>query len=250
MLDDIISSLDFRAEVSDIRQGVFHTGVVTRNCGLASTLPQDAFKQERPLMREPGFLLNKSAEELAKMAYLPLILEAAVGMAAINSLIDLDESSCVAVNASEVMAEKGKGKKVAIIGHFPFVPNLKARVGHLWVIEKNCREDDLAEEEADSILPRADVVGITGTSFTNHTVEDLLRHCRKDAFVLMLGDTTPFSPVLFEYGIDALCGVKVVNPRLALNCVSQGANFRQIKGVKLLTMFKDGSEPIHRSCKD
>ena len=238
MLDDILSSLDFRAKVSDICQGVFHTGVVTRNCGLASTLSQDAFKQERPLMREPGFLLGKTAEELARMAYSPLIMEAAIGMAAINSLIDLDESSCVAVNASEIMAEKGKGKKVAIIGHFPFVPNLKARVGHLWVIEKNCREGDLAEEEADNIVPQADVVGITGTSFTNHTLEHLLGLCQPEAFVLMLGDTTPMSPVLFEYGIDALCGVKVVDPRLALNCVSQGANFRQIKGLRLLTMFK------------
>jgi hypothetical protein len=239
MLDDILSSLDFRAEVSDIRQGVFHTGVVTRTCGLASTLPQDAFKQERPLMREPGFLLNKSAEELAKMAYSPLILEAAVGMAAINSLIDLDEPRCVAVNAAEILAEKGRGKKVTIIGHFPFVPNLKARVGHLWVIEKNCREGDLVEEETDSIVPQADVVGITGTSFTNHTLAHLLSLCRPEAFVLVLGDTTPMSPVLFEYGIDALCGVKVVDPAITLHCVSQGANFRQIKGVKLFTMFKE-----------
>jgi uncharacterized protein (DUF4213/DUF364 family) len=241
MLDDIMSTLDFRAEVSDICQGVFHTGVVTRNCGLASTLSQDAFKQARPLMREPGFLLGKTAEELARMAYSPLIMEAAIGMAAINSLIDLDESGCVAVNASEILAEKGKERKVAIIGHFPFIPNLKARVGHLWVIEKNCREGDLAEEEADSIVPQADVVGITGTSFTNHTIGHLLGLCRKDAFVLMLGDTTPFSPVLFEYGINALCGVKVVDPAITLNCVSQGANFRQIRGLKLLTMFKEGS---------
>ena len=54
------------------------------------------------------------------MAYSNLILEAAVGMATINSLIRVDESSCVAVNASEILAEKGKDKKVAIIGHFPF----------------------------------------------------------------------------------------------------------------------------------
>jgi len=109
----------------------------------------------------------------------------------------------------------------------------------LWVIEKNARQGDLIEQEADSILPLADVVGITSTTFTNHTLEHLLEICQTKAYILMLGDTTPMSPVLFNYGIDAVCGVKVVNTKLVLNSVSQGANFRQIRGIKLLTMFKD-----------
>ena len=42
VLDDIIDTLDFETEVKDIRQGVFHTGVLTRYCGLAATIPRDA----------------------------------------------------------------------------------------------------------------------------------------------------------------------------------------------------------------
>jgi len=239
ILDDLLSSLDFTATVKDIRLGVMHTAVISRGCGLASTLTHDAFKQAGPHMIEPGNLLDKAAHKLAIMAKSTRIMEAAIGMATINSLIQFDEANCVAINASEILAEKGKGKKVAIIGHFPFIPALKEQVGHLWVIEKNARQGDFTEQEADSILPLADVVGITGTAFTNHTLEHLLEICRPKAYVLMLGDTTPMSPVLFNYGIDAVCGVKVVNTELALNCVSQGANFRQIRGIKLLTMFKD-----------
>ena len=41
---------------------------------------------------------------------------------------------------------------------------------------------------------------------------------------------------IFDYGIDAISGTRVVNPEMALNCVSQGATFRQIQGVRLLTM--------------
>jgi len=239
ILDDVLSSLDFTAIVKDIRLGVMHTAVISRGCGLASTLTHDAFKQAGPHMVEPGNLLDKTAHELAIMANSARIMEAAIGMATINSLIQFDEANCVAINASEILAEKGKDKKVAIIGHFPFIPALKDRVGQLWGIEKNARQGDFAEQEADNILPLADVVGITGTAFTNHTLEHLLEICRPKAYVLMLGDTTPMSPVLFNYGIDAVCGVKVVNTELALNCVSQGANFRQIRGIKLLTMFKD-----------
>jgi hypothetical protein len=54
----------------------------------------------------------------------------------------------------------------------------------------------------------------------------------------MLGDTVPLSPVLFDYGVHALSGTRVIDADLALKCVSQGANFRQIKGTRKLTMVK------------
>jgi len=83
-----------------------------------------------------------------------------------------------------------------------------------------------------------EVVAITGSALTNHTIERLLACCRPGAYVVVLGDTTPLSPVLFDYGVDAVCGTQVVDADLALRCVSQGANFRQIKGTKRLTMMR------------
>jgi len=239
ILDDLISALDLEAGVRDVRQGVFHTGVLTRHCGLASTLPQDALRQEeRPLVKEPGILVHKSALELAQMAYSESILEAAIGMATINSLLHIDLESCVELNARELIAEKGQGKRIAIVGHFPFIPKIREIAKTLWVIEKNPREDDFTEEEAEDLIPQADVVGITGTAFTNHTLENLLRLCDPKAYVLVLGDTAPLSPILFDYGMDAVSGTRVVDPELALRCVSEGANFRQIRGVRRLTLLR------------
>jgi uncharacterized protein (DUF4213/DUF364 family) len=238
IINDLISTLDFDASVKDIRQGVFHTGVLTRYCGLAATLPRDALKQEGPLVREPGFLLDKTARDLAQMVYSDSLLEAAIGMAAINSLLEVDPDSCIEVNAAEVILEKGEGKKVVIIGHFPFLPRVREKAKNLWVIEKNPREGDLNETEADRFIPQADVVAITGTSLTNHTLPHLLELCNREAFVIMLGDTVPLLPVLFDYGVHALSGTRVIDAELALKCVSQGANFRQIKGTRKLTMVK------------
>jgi len=99
ILDDLISILDFNAPVKDIRQGVFHTGVLTRHCGLAATLPRDALRQEGPLVKDPGFLLDKTPRDLAQMAYSESIHEAAIGMAAINSLLEVDLYSCIELNA-------------------------------------------------------------------------------------------------------------------------------------------------------
>ena len=238
LLDDIISALDLNTKVRDIRQGVLHTAVLTRNCGLAATLPRDALRQNRPLVKEPGSLLEKSVLELAGMAHSNSILEAAIGMATINSLLEIDEKRCVELNARDIIVEKGEGKRIAMVGHFPFMPLLRERAKELWVIEKNPQEGDLTEDEAENVIPRADVVGITGTSLTNHTFDGLLKLFSPHAYIVMLGDTTPLSPILFDHGVHAISGTKVVEPEVALRCVSEGANFRQIKGTRRLTMIR------------
>ena len=236
ILDDLISTLNGEAPVRDVRQGPFQTAVLTRSCGLASTPHDHGPHHGRALVKEAGHLTNKVAIELVRMAYSASLFEAAIGMATINSLLDVDEQRCVDLNARDLLAEKGKGKRVAIIGHFPFVPKLRQAVRELWVIERQPQEGDFAEEQAESLVPQADVVGITGTAFTNHTIEHLLGLCRPEAYVLILGGTTSLSPILFDYGVDAISGTKVVEPETVLRCVSQGATFRQIRGIRLLTM--------------
>jgi len=82
------------------------------------------------------------------------------------------------------------------------------------------------------------VVAITGTALTNHTLDYLLGLCNPAAFVVLLGDTAPLSPVLFDYGVDAVSGTRVVDPGLVLRCISEGANFRQIRGTRRLTLMR------------
>jgi uncharacterized protein (DUF4213/DUF364 family) len=152
-------------------------------------------------------------------------------------LIDIKESTCIEKNDFEIILEKGHGKNVAIVGHFPWIPKLKGKTKNLWVLEQRLREGDLPAKEADRILPRCEVVGITGTSFINHTLEGLLNLC-KEAYVLLIGPTSPLSPLLFEYGIDAVCGSKIVDPDQLIRSISEGATFREVTGVKLLTLSK------------
>jgi uncharacterized protein (DUF4213/DUF364 family) len=54
--------------------------------------------------------------------------------------------------------------------------------------------------------------------------------------VLLLGPSTPLSPVLFEYGVSALSGTLVVDIPAIVVGVSQGATFRQLTGRRLVTM--------------
>lgn len=236
IIDDLLSTLNYEAPLRDIRQGAFQTAVFSRYCGLASTLRDRGGHHGKPPVKEAGVLLDKTANELARMVYSTSILEAAIGMATINSLLEVDETRCQEINAGALLAEKGEGKRVAIIGHFPFVPELRQAAKELWVIEQNPTEGDLPEKEAERLLPQADVIGITGTAFTNHTIEPLLALCNPKTYVVILGDSAPLSPLLFDYGIDAVSGTRVVEPETVLRCVSQGATFRQIRGIRLLTM--------------
>lgn len=238
IIDDILSTLDFEAPVRDIRMGPFQTAVLTRYCGLASTPHHPGPHHDYSPVKDAGQLRDRDARALANMANSASELEAAIGMATINSLLEVDERCCAELNAADLLAKKGEGKRVAIVGHFPFVPRLRRVAKELWVMERNPREGDLPEGEAEKLIPRADVVGITGTAFTNHTIEYLLKLCNPSAYVIVLGGTAPLSPVLFDHGIDAISGTKVFDSEMGLRCVSQGATFRQIKGIKLLTMEK------------
>lgn len=238
VLEELCRGLDYDCSVGDIRQGVFHTAVVTRRCGLAATLPKDALRQSPPLVAEPGLLLEKSPEELAALVYSQSLLEAAIGMATINSLLPVDETAMMERNAGDIILERGAGKNVAVIGHFPFLPKVRERAANLWILENNPHEGDFGPEQAENYLPQADVVAMTGTSLTNHTFDKLVSLCRPEAFVLMLGDSVPFAPLLFDYRVDALCGTVVTDTDKVLRCISQGGNYKQIQGVKRFTLFK------------
>ncbi len=233
IIDDLISSLSGDSLVREVYTCVFWTAVVSKHCGLSST-----FRDEHPhhgMVRGVGDLRNKSALELAEYAKSDNLLEASIGMATINSLIDIDETKCDAENALDVLIEKGEGKDIAVVGHFPWIPKLRQVARKLWVLEQRPQAGDLPAEAAEDILPKADVVAITGTSLINHTAEKLLGLAR-GSFVVMVGPTSPLLPVLFDWGVHVVSGTKVVEPEKVLRSISEGAIFPQVQGVKLMNM--------------
>jgi len=235
VIDDLIANLDSNFSVQEVHACVLWTAVMTHYWGLASS-----FHQEHPChgrIRSVGQMRGKPSIELAEFALSDNLLEASIGMATINSLIDIDETKCSNVNAADILVEKGRDKNVAIVGHFPFTEKLKKVAKKLWILELKPRGEDLPAEAAEDILPQVDVVGLTGTSLINHTFEDLMKLC-KDKFVVMVGPTSPLSPVLFDYGVDIISSIKVIQPKRMLACISEGAMFKQIEGLKYLSMRK------------
>lgn len=241
VLNDILSSLKQDHEVSDIRTCVFWTAVTSSRCGLASTMAASMPPSEENQVESAGDLLPTGARALAALSHSSRILEASIGLAAINSFLPIDESFCVDLNAEEEIRSRGEGKKVAIIGHFPFVKRLRQKTKELWVFELpgRTRPGDIPPDKIEMLLPQAEVVAITSTTLINHTLGHILSLTASDAYKMMLGPSTPLSPVLFEHGFDVLSGSIVIDRNRVLKCISQGANFRQVSGVRKVTMRRE-----------
>jgi uncharacterized protein (DUF4213/DUF364 family) len=241
MIDKLLDSLQGDAPVRQILVGAFWTAVVLDTdpprCGLASTLRAETGGPWPPVVRA-GRLMELSGRKLAELLRSERILEASIGMAAVNALLEVDAAALPEVNAGQIVQEQGAGRSVAIVGHFPFIDRVRAAADRCWVLELHPGPGDLPAERAAELLPQADVVALTGTSLINHTFDELIGLCRPDAFVLLLGPSTPLSPVLFDAGLNALSGTVVDDAQQVLLSVGQGATFRQIKrrgGLRLLT---------------
>jgi uncharacterized protein (DUF4213/DUF364 family) len=253
LIDDLLAVLP-DGPVRDVRVGAFWTAVLVEvagqnRCGLASTMHIEDHHADGPAVRGAGGLMERSARELAELARSDSLVESSIGIATINALLPKQEDQWVDLNAEEVIARHGAGKQVALVGHFPFIPRLRERVGKLWVLELRPRDDDLPADAAENVIPQADVLAITGTSLINRTFEGLMALRRPDALILVLGPSTPLSPLLFDHDVHLLSGSVVEDVESVVRAVCQGANFRQIhkQGVRLVTMKKgiDAEEPSY-----
>jgi uncharacterized protein (DUF4213/DUF364 family) len=244
-VEALLNSLERDAGVRQILVGAFWTEVILDTQpprgGLASTLRAETGGPWPPVV-EAGRLLGRSGRELAAMMHSSRLLEASIGLAALNALLEVDESSLTEVNAEEVILERGAGRRVAIVGHFPFVERVREAAADCWVLELRPGPGELPARQAAGVLPQADVVALTGTSLINHTFDELTGLCRPGAFVLLLGPSAPLSPVLFDLGVDAVSGTRVDDPERVQRAVAQGATFRQVKrggGLRLLTWVRE-----------
>lgn len=241
LVDDLLATLPAGdVALREARLGPFWTVVWTDlGAGMASTQRDTHTPHGHSLIRWAGDLEDRSAHELAGLLRSASPMEAAVGMATVNALLKPDEDRLTERNAAQEIIQRAVGKRVVIVGHFPFIPQVRRAAGHLDVLELDPGPAELPARAASEVIPEAEVVAITGTSLLNQSFEELIRHCRSGAFVLVLGPTTPLTPVLFDHGVDLIAGTQVVDPPTAIRHASQGAIFRQMRGVRLVTLAKN-----------
>jgi hypothetical protein len=239
IIDDLLSSV---ATVGDIPArkvlvGLYWTAVQGLKVGLAAT-PTDITCEFAEDVPGAGRLHTRSVAELAHGLRSQHPLEVTIGLAALNALIEVDEAAGVEINAREVILERGRGKNVVTVGHFPFTGALRDVTANTWVLELHPTEGDVPAERAPELLPQADVIGLTASTLLNGTFESLAKLFPPQALVVMLGPSTPLSTVLFDYGVTLLGGSLVIDPDTALHYVMQGSSLHKTPGVKRITLMR------------
>lgn len=247
LIDELLKTL-LDGRVLTVQVGLYWTAVVVNvdgkvRCGLSATLGDDSHHYTNvPSIAEAGRLTDLPARELAGLARSSRFPETSIGMAAMNALLPPLSGGWKELHGEEVIARFGAGRKVALIGHFPFVDHLRPRVGCLWVLEQKPRAGDLPASLEPEFIPQADVLAITAATLVNHTFEQVMELRRPDALVLLLGATTPLSPLLFKYGVSIISGSRVEDVDSVVRAVAQGANFHQLRrmGVRLVSLAAPG----------
>jgi uncharacterized protein (DUF4213/DUF364 family) len=237
LINDLLDSVKNDAPVRNILIGAHWTMVSSRGCGMASTVI-NSLPHGEGKVRDAGKLHLKSARELAGYLQSEIWLEASIGLAALNSLLEIPQGKVTSVNAFKVVAEKSPGKHTAIFGHFPYLDEMRACARKLSVFELNPCEGELSLDKVPEVLPDADLVAITSNAIINHTLENILPHMNPNAFSVLVGPSTPLSPVLFEAGFNLLAGVRILDEAALFQTISQAAQFRQTDGAELITIAK------------
>ena len=237
ILENLIKCLpEEPISVREIACGLHWTGVSSKYTGLASSL----WSESLPEVPKPKIesLMVLTAQQLAHLALSDNYLESDIGIAAINSMQDPEPKNAVEMNAYDLLLDEGRGKNIAMIGHFPFFERIKAVTKNLWILEKNPRPGDIPASESAEYIPRADIVAITGSTFVNHSIDQVLSLCSPNALVIVMGPSTPLSPILFNYGISVLSGTCVVDEVGVLDALRKGGGYSDLPGVKKITIRK------------
>lgn len=240
VITDLINSIDpvyLRQTVTDVLIGLHWTMVTARQSGLAATLSNASCCHAGDI-ENVGHLHSMKMSDLVNLAYSSHPLDVSVGMAAVNSLLEIDENSVIECNAREILIDRSVGKNVAIIGHFPFVDQLRKNARNLWILELEPGPDDLPANEYVNILPKADVIGMTATTLMNGTFDSLSSCFPEKALVVMMGPSTPMSSVLFDHGVHILAGSKVRDRNILSRYIGQGTTLHGVEELQRITIAK------------
>ena len=112
------------------------------------------------------------------------------------------------------------GKTVGIVGHMRGSAGLREKAREVYVLERSPQPGDYPDSACELLLPRCDLVIITGSSLINKTLPRLLRLCR-NAYTILTGPSVPLCPALLDFGIDRLSGLVVTQREAAIGHVTQ-----------------------------
>ncbi len=224
-------------KVSRVCVGIHYTAIMLQNgyVGFCYTPMEDLGTTPAPPDR--GFH-RADVFDLLELADSLDLIERCVGIATLNAmcqyLMDLKGYEREFVDIVET-ARIRKNDLVAIVGYMePIVRRVEEKSEKVVVLERNVKlrkEKVLPDTFADLVLPKAEIVFITGSSLVNGTLDILLTLCKRARSVAVVGPTASSLPEpFFRRGVHILGGIyaKGVEP---LEAVAEGKSLKEMGGI-------------------
>ncbi len=219
--------------IVDIRIGLGYTAVCldNGNIGLAYTYLEE--KAGCNILPPEVRFYDRPADVVAKYFLSPNLIEAGVGLATINAILNCPKDDYTLGDPLQLLELNSKDR-VAMVGYFePLAKRIKDKVQDLWIFEKSESRlaEALAEVEMTGLLPEATVAIITSVTLINKTLEEILLLLKGVRASILLGPSTPLLAEPFEgQKITYLSGM-VVKDKEILKIVSEA------KGTKAFGPF-------------
>lgn len=245
IIDDLLKLLKQR-DLADIKVeefvlGLGYSGVrlSTGNVGVCYT-PKEIVTGCCNISDRAGSIAGSSALQILELSKSLDLSEAVLGVATINALshylIERKRVSYEIWEDSNVLeAVKLQKKDVAVMVGFikPLMKDIEKKVSKLFILDRDSSRwgpNCLPDSAADVLLPKANVVIITGSAIINHTIDHLLNLSRKARQIAIAGPTASMLPdPFFKRGVTAMGGIKIVNPDKAMQVLAEGGGVHQLK---------------------
>jgi uncharacterized protein (DUF4213/DUF364 family) len=229
LFEDLLDSVrDLDCPVKRVCIGPRRILVESRHVGVSCILKNPNQQDSLDASEE---LLSSSAFQLAERLNRDELLQASLGLAALNSLIDIRGDRA---NVIDEITDFAKGKTVTIVGRFAINNRIVAAARKTYVLEIEPEEGELPAEACEEVIPVSDVVVITATALINKTMSRLL-DLSSHAKTYVIGPSTPMNDVLLQHGADVLGGMQVTDvDALERSIVAGAGRFKDLAGVKAI----------------
>ncbi len=230
LIDDLLASV--RMQDSPVKRaclGPSWAVVESVYTGIAN-IHKDDDRLELVLPKE---IIGVGAFELAQLIRSDTLHEAGLGVAALNSLIEPTGRPGNIFSEIFGMIER---KTVAVVGRFPIYDQIAQAARQSYLLEMEPEEGELPASDSEEVVPKSDIVVISGTALINKTLPRLLELCTlAKAKAFIIGPSTPMSDVLLQHGAYRLGGMRVVDTDALIESVTAGAgSSKELAGIELI----------------
>ncbi|MFX1417886.1 MAG: Rossmann-like domain-containing protein [Promethearchaeota archaeon] len=212
--------------------------------GLASTLPNIIKNMDCNKIEFGGKLTDKPVSELLNWSLKTPSLEKIIGIATLNSV---SQHILRIINPYKKLEGNilphlniDNHTKITFIGLIrPLIKDVMKITQKITIVEDNISippqfnhfelKQDISQFNNENLY--TDILFCTGTSLINNTLEFILEKFRRKARkIILIGPTASMIPdILFDYGIDIVGGMKIINSEATLQVLQEGGGTKLFK---------------------